>query len=123
MANMKLAEALVLRKHLQAKVAQLEPIKLNGDRGIFEVQVSRKNINDTTDEVTAQIPKLTLSDVTAEYDKHAKALRLLETAIQQANWTTELGISEASLLGTPIPVATETTTDTPATTDTATTEG
>lgn len=87
---MKLAEALVLRKHLDAKVKQLEPIYINGQKGVFEQKVERRNISDTVDEVTINTPKVKVEDVTAEYDKYSKALRELDTAIQHTNWVTEL---------------------------------
>lgn len=90
---MKLAEALVLRKHLEAKVKQLEPIKLQGDRGIFDLQTQRVKVNEEYDEVKVQVPKLTLTEVTAEYDKYSKALRELDTSIQQTNWSADLATS------------------------------
>lgn len=81
-----IAEALVLRKHLELKVKQLEPIYLNGQKGAFEFKSERVNINENVDEVKMQIPKLDLKDITKEYDKYSKALRTLDTAIQAANW-------------------------------------
>ena len=90
---MKIAEALVLRKHLEVKVKQLEPLKLQGDKGLFEVQTKRTNINENVDEVSLQIPKIELKDVTAEYDKYSKALRELDTAIQRANWEFDVTVS------------------------------
>lgn len=87
---MKLAEALVLRKHLEAKVKQLEPIYVNGQKGLFETKTERRNLNENVDEVTLTIPKVELKDVTAEYDKYSKALRELDTSIQETNWVTEL---------------------------------
>ena len=87
---MKLAEALVLRKHLEAKVEQLKPLKLQGDKGLFEVQTSRKSVSENVDELTTQVPKVTLKDVTEEYDRYSKALRQFDTAIQQTNWTADL---------------------------------
>lgn len=87
---MKLAEALVLRKHLEAKVRQLEPLKLQGDKGLFEVKTQRKSVSENVDEITTQVPNVTLKDVTSEYDKYSKALRELDTAIQQTNWTADL---------------------------------
>lgn len=87
---MKLAEALLLRKQLEAKVRQLEPLKTHGDNGLFETKTQRRNVSESVDEVTFQIPKLTLEQVTKEYDKHATALRKLDAAIQEANWTHEL---------------------------------
>lgn len=87
---MKLAEALVLRKHLEAKVKQLEPLYLQGEKGLFEIKTERVNINDTVDEVKLQIPKVELANVTKEYDKYSKALRQLDQSIQETNWKTDL---------------------------------
>jgi len=93
---MKLAQALLLRKQLEAKVRQLEPLRL-ADPKMFEVQTKRMNVTDQTDEISFHVPKLQLSDVTAEYDKYATALRKLDAAIQHSNWTydvTEFADSE-----------------------------
>lgn len=90
---MKVAEALVLRKHLEAKVKQLEPLYLQGEKGLFELKTERVNISDTVDEVKLQVPKVALADVTAEYDKYSKALRQLDTAIQQANWLNNVDVA------------------------------
>lgn len=95
---MKLAEALVMRKHLEAKVEQLKPLKINGDNGLFELKTERKNINENVDEVKMQVPKVQLKDVTEEYDRYSKALRQLDTAIQQTNWTAEL-VGDVDLKG------------------------
>lgn len=90
---MKIAEALVLRKHLEAKVKQLEPIKNVGDNGAFELQTKRVKVSDEFDELSIQVPKLELKDVTAEYDKYSKALRQLDTAIQAANWQFDVTVT------------------------------
>lgn len=87
---MKIAEALVLRKHLEAKVKQLEPIYTNGEKGLFELKTERVNINENVDEVKLQVPRVLLADVTKEYDKYSKALRELDTAIQAANWANDV---------------------------------
>lgn len=87
---MKIAEALVLRKHLEAKVEQLKPLKVGGDNGLFELKTERKKISEEIDEVTLQIPKVELAAVTKEYDTYSKALRELDTAIQQANWEADV---------------------------------
>ncbi len=94
---MKLAELLALRKHLDAKVKQLEPLQLQGKNGIFEVQTKRRSVNDSVDEVVTQVPKITLEEVTAEYDKYSKALRLADTKIQETNWTTEVEFDSTDL--------------------------
>ena len=93
---MKIAEALVLRKHLELKVKQLEPLKIHGDNGLFELKVERTKITDEVDEVKLQVPKVELKDVTKEYDMYSKALRELDTAIQQANWTAEVSYKTPS---------------------------
>ena len=87
---MKLAECLVLRKHLEAKVKQLEPLKMQGDQGLFEIKTQRTNVNENVDEVKFQLPKVELSSITAEYDKYSKALRLIDTKIQETNWLIEV---------------------------------
>lgn len=87
---MKIAEALVLRKHLEQKVEQLKPLKLAGDNGVFEVKTERVKISDEIDEVKFQVPKIELAQITKEYDLYSKALRELDTSIQQANWTAEV---------------------------------
>lgn len=94
---MKLAEALVLRKHLVMKVDQLKPLKANGENGLFELQTQRKSVTENVDEVTFQIPKVTLADVTAEYDKYSKALREIDTAIQKANWECDVDFTPKDL--------------------------
>lgn len=86
---MKLAEALVLRKHLMAKVEQLKPLYMQGQQGLFETKTERRAVNENTEEVVTLIPKITLEEVTKEYDKYSKALRVLDTKIQEVNWLTE----------------------------------
>jgi len=90
---MKIAEALVLRKHLEQKVKQLEPIKQVGDNGAFELKTERVKISEEIDEVKFQIPKVELKDITKEYDRYSKALRQLDTAIQAANWQYEVDVT------------------------------
>lgn len=91
---MKIAEALLLRKQLQSKVDQLTPIKDLGEKGVLELHSKRVNINETTDEIQFQVPKVTLADVTSEYDHYATELRKLDAAIQKANWEFEVGYTE-----------------------------
>ncbi len=94
MAKMKIAQALLLRKQLEEKVKQLHPIKHLGDNGLFEVKTQRKNVSEQVDEVTFQIPRITLEEVTKEYDKFASALRKLDAAVQKANWEFEVDFSD-----------------------------
>ncbi len=92
MAWIKLAEALLRRKELQAKVDQLAKVK---DADFAEFKVQRININEGTDEIRASIPKVTMNQVTAAFDWHARQLRLVDAAIQQANWATEVEVQES----------------------------
>ena len=89
--QVKLAEALLRRKELNEKVDQLR--KINVDK-LFEVKVRRQNVTESLDDVTASIPKISLSQVAAGYDYYAKQLRLVDAAIQQANWTTEIEVGD-----------------------------
>lgn len=88
---MKLAEALLRRKELEAKVAQLLQLK---NENKFEVVFKRVKITEDIDDVTATVPKLTASQVTEEYDFYARRLRLVDAAIQQANWTTDVTVDD-----------------------------
>lgn len=90
--KIKLAEALLRRKELMAKVQSLASIK---QAALFEVKVTRKMAHEGVDDIIAQVPKLTVSQVTAEFDWHARQLRLVDAAIQQTNWTTELEVDSS----------------------------
>jgi hypothetical protein len=94
MAQVKLAEALLRRKELGEKVKLTATIKA---ADLFTLKVKRQNVTENVDEVTANVPKLTLSQVTAEFDHYAKALRHIDAAIQQANWTTTLDLPDFSM--------------------------
>lgn len=89
--KIKLAEALLRRKELQSKVDVLKQIQ---DKALFEVKAQRKQVTDNIDDIVAMVPKLTASQVTAEYDWHARQLRLVDAAIQQANWTCEIEVQD-----------------------------
>lgn len=83
----KLAECLLRRKELQQKVDRIGGIK---DKDLYEVKARRQQVTDSIDDVVAQVPKVTLSQVTKEYDYYAKQLRLIDAAIQQQNWTVDV---------------------------------
>ena len=87
---MKIAQGLLLRKQLEQKVKQLEPIKLQGEEGLLQTKTRRVNVTEQIDELTLQVPRITLAEVTGEYDKYASALRNLDAAIQRANWEFDL---------------------------------
>ena len=91
---MKIAEGLLLRKQLEAKVKQLEPLKINGEKGIFETRTERRSISDNVDEVVSTIPKITLGEVTKVYDHYATQLRKLDSSLQKANWQFDLDFKE-----------------------------
>lgn len=91
--ELKLAEALLRRKELQGKVDQLKSIK---DKDLFEVKGKRVKVTDDVDDIVLNVPLLSSSEVTHAYDWHARQLRLVDAAIQQANWTTVVQV-EASV--------------------------
>ena len=82
--EIKLAEALLRRKELQAKVVLLGQFK---NSNLYTKSVQRVKVEQGIDELTMDTPKLDLAEVTREYDWHAKQLRLVDAAIQQCNWT------------------------------------
>lgn len=84
---MKLADALLRRKELKERVDRISQIK---NQDLFELKYTRKQISDTIDDIQSQVPKCTLSQVTQEYDYYANKLRLIDGAIQQLNWTTDI---------------------------------
>ena len=88
---MKLAEALLRRKELQGKVDRIDQIR---KADLFEIKIKRQMVTESIEDIQAQVPKLTLSEVTKEYDFYAKRLRLVDAAIQQANWTTEMDLMD-----------------------------
>ena len=87
--KIKLAEALLRRKELQEKVDQLRTINV---KEMYEIKVNRKAAHEGIDDVIAQVPKLSLNQVTAAYDWHARRLRMVDAAIQHANWNTEIDV-------------------------------
>lgn len=91
---MKIAEALLLRKQLESKVEQLKPLKTAGDNGVFTMKIERIHAGENIDEAKITIPKVTLADITKEYDFYATELRKLDASIQEANWKFEVSYKE-----------------------------
>lgn len=87
-----LAEALLRRKELAGKVDQLAAIK---DKDLYEVKGKRTKVTEDLDDIVLQVPLLSSSEVTAAYDFHAKQLRLVDAAIQQANWSTQIAVADS----------------------------
>lgn len=88
--DIKLAEALLRRKELSEKVNLLRHFK--DSQIYYEIRGERKKVTEGLDEIMANFPKMTASQVTAEYDFAAKQLRLIDGLIQMANWTTVLDV-------------------------------
>jgi 3-methyladenine DNA glycosylase AlkC len=100
--QVKLAELLLRRKELDLKVKVLSNIKANA---LFEVKATRKQLTDSLDDIVASVPKLSASQVTAEFDWHSRQLRLCDAAIQQANWTTLVEVDQSVMGDYVAPVA------------------
>lgn len=94
MKKIVLAEALLRRKELQSQVDRLQ--KINVDN-LFEVKAKRINVTDSVDDITAAVPKISMQQATAAYDWHAKQLRRVDAAIQQANWSTEVELDPEAM--------------------------
>lgn len=86
---MKLADALLRRKELQQKVDQLKTVK---SADVFEHKMQRRQVNESYDDIVADVAKLEINQVTAEFDYYANKLRLIDAAIQQLNWTTDIKV-------------------------------
>ena len=86
---MKLADALLRRKELQQKVDQIRAVK---QADVFEHKMQRRQVSDSYDDIVADVAKLELNQVTKEYDYYANKLRLIDAAIQQLNWTTDIEV-------------------------------
>jgi hypothetical protein len=89
--EVKLAEALLRRKELQGKVDKLKAIL---DKDLFQVRIERKPAAEGIDNIVAAVPLLEAGQVTAEFDWHARQLRLVDAAIQQANWTALVTVND-----------------------------
>lgn len=89
---MKLAEALLRRKELQDKLTQVDYVKR---QDMFETKVKRSRVTENIDDIVSTVPKLELNQVTREYDHYAKQLRLIDAAIQQLNWTTDISVNDS----------------------------
>lgn len=89
--DIKLADALLRRKELNEKMAVLRHFKDN--QVFYTVRGSRVPVEKGIEELNMDIPKLELSQVTAEFDFVARQLRLIDAVIQQANWTTVLTVN------------------------------
>ena len=83
--EIKLAEALLRRKELAEKLSILRHFKDN--QLYYEVRGQRVPIDKGIEDLNMNVPKLTASQVTAEYDFVAKQMRLIDALIQQTNWT------------------------------------
>lgn len=84
---MKLAEALLLRKELQAKVDRLKAIDT---KEMFETKTGRSPCTDGFNDLIAEVSQISFQQFTHCYDWHAKQLRLVDAQIQQANWTCDV---------------------------------
>lgn len=91
MATIKLAEALLRRKELEAKVKQVQDFRV---ADMYEIRQKRVKVTDNIDDLTLTVPKLSLKEVTAEHDYYAKQLRKIDAVIQQANWTTDVDVGD-----------------------------
>lgn len=69
----------------------MEPLKT---ATFLEVKVTRKPAHEGIDDITAQVPKISMNQATHAYDYHAKALRMVDAAIQQKNWEIDVDVPD-----------------------------
>lgn len=101
--KIKLADALLRRKELNEKIEVVK--KLKDNQLFYEVRANRVKVTEGIDEISANFPKLTASQVTAEFDYIAKQLRLVDALIQQTNWATEIEIDPMVMEAYPVQAA------------------
>jgi len=89
-----LAEALLKRKELGFKLGQLQQIK---NSEIIETKFERRSISDSVDDITAKVPKISMTQLTHAFDWHAKHLRKIDAVIQKANWNTIVEVDDETM--------------------------
>lgn len=92
--KIELQVALLRRKELAGKIAVAAQIK---SAQVYELKVTRKAVHEGIDDITAQVPRLSLAEVMAEHDFYAKQLRLLDAIIQKANWSTMVDAEQSGI--------------------------
>jgi 3-methyladenine DNA glycosylase AlkC len=92
--KVKLAEALLRRKELQKKVDFLRRVN---EKTLYKGKAQHQQVTESLDDIMAQMPKLKPEEVTATFNWHARQLRLVDAAIQQANRTTEIQLPETTM--------------------------
>ena len=92
MKEMKIAEALLLRKNLEQKMSKVEIFK---DAELYEVKTFRKQIKEgEIEEITTKVPKISLKEIMEEYNVISKKVRQLDASIQKANWDCSVSLPE-----------------------------
>jgi len=95
MAERPLAELLLLRKEFNGKVEALGHIPHELLRARIQQRVDLTNT--TLSDVTAQVPRITINQVTQALDFYSRRLRLVDAAIQRANWETTVVVDDSVL--------------------------
>ncbi len=87
----KLADALLRRKELNQKLDRIRPLM---KEDLFQTQVKRKPITEGLEDVIAEVPLMTWQQMNSVHDYYSKHLRLIDGAIQNANWNTNIEVDE-----------------------------
>ena len=92
--TMALAEALLRRKELQGLLTRLEPLKA---QDYFVSRVQRKQVMEGVDEVLAQVPRITATEIDQYYNWLARQLRVVDAAIQRTNWEAQVSMPASAM--------------------------
>lgn len=84
---MKLAEALLRRKELNT---MLDRMKFLNNQDLFIMKSSRVKAHEGFDDLNLAIPKISWAEFQRAFNWYSKQLRLVDAAIQNANWITEI---------------------------------
>ena len=82
-----LIELLQRRKELNARVERLLAFR---NVELRRVITKRVNVSEKLDDITADVPLVSVVDLDAAYNDAARKLRMVDTAIQRANHETEV---------------------------------
>ncbi len=91
MKKIKLAEALLRRKELQEKVDRLRKIDM---KEAYETKTGRGAVTEGFNDMIAEVCKVSFQQFTHCFDWHARQLRMIDSYIQQQNWTCELEVED-----------------------------
>ena len=91
-SGISIALALLRRKELKGLVSSINNFK---DAVTYDPQIRRDHVADDVDNVTIRAARVTRADVVAQLNFYSAKLRMIDSVIQNANWTTRVEVDAA----------------------------